>query len=178
MRTSSNRTGRTHLAVVALVLGMIAAACAGAAPSTPGATDRTTEAAPDTSFTMFDGRRASFADYRGTPLVVNFWASWCPSCIAEMGAAFRPAQLALGDRVAFLGMNLQDERSQASALVERTAVLFDLAEDPDGSLYLELGGLGMPFTVFIDADGNIVRRHDGALTEGQLVDLIEELLLP
>ncbi len=177
MRSTSTPRRRTNLAAIVVALGILAAACSGATTATPDAASGT-EPAPDTPFTMFDGRQASFADYRGRPVVVNFWASWCPSCIAEMGAAFRPAQLALGDRVAFLGMNLQDEREQANDLVERTAVLFDLAEDPDGSLYLELGGLGMPFTVFIDAQGNVVRRHDGALTEGQLVGLIEELLLP
>ena len=66
------------------------------------------EPAPPTPFLLFDGTEATFADYRGRPLVVNFWASWCPSCVAEMSAAFRPVQEQLGDRVAFLGMNTQD----------------------------------------------------------------------
>ncbi len=131
--------------------------------------------APATAFSSFDGAPATLADYRGRPLVLNFWASWCPSCVAEMSAAFRPAQEKLGEAVAFLGMNIQDDRAAAERLVEQTGVLFDLAEDPHGDLYRDLGGLGMPFTVFISSDGSILERHNGPLTEGQLVARIAEL---
>jgi hypothetical protein len=94
-----------------------------------------------------------------------------------MSAAFLPAQQRLGDQVAFVGLNIQDERAKAEALVDETGVLFDLAEDADGALYVELGGLGMPFTVFINADGEVVGEHNGPLTEGQLVEKIEEVLI-
>ncbi len=70
---------------------------------------------------MFDGSTATLADYEGRPVVVNFWASWCPSCIAEMSAALKPAQEQFGDRVAFLGLNLQDERGEALRLVDVVA---------------------------------------------------------
>jgi cytochrome c biogenesis protein CcmG, thiol:disulfide interchange protein DsbE len=133
--------------------------------------------APTVEFDGFDGAVVTLADYTGRPLVVNFWASWCPSCVAEMSAAFRPVQQSLGDRVDFLGVNLQDERSRALALVEETGVLFDLAEDRTGELYTALEGLGMPFTVFIDAGGSIVHRHNGPVSERQLSDLVEEMLL-
>jgi len=164
-----------------LVLGLtlVAAACGGAATQsdTDSAAAPQGTAAPTTTFTLFDGTTATLADYQGQPVVVNFWASWCPSCVAEMSAAFRPAQQLLGDDVAFLGVNTQDERDRALRLVDETGVLFDLAEDPLGELYLALEGIGMPFTVFIDADGNIVHEHNGPLTEQQLVDQIEESLL-
>jgi cytochrome c biogenesis protein CcdA/thiol-disulfide isomerase/thioredoxin len=144
-----------------------------------GATEELPSGPPDpvTEFTRFDGSTASFSDYRGRPVVVNFWASWCPSCVAELSAAIRPAQDRFGDRVAFVGINLQDERDRALELVEETGVRFDLAEDPNGSLYTQLEGIGMPFTVFISAEGEIVDDHNGPLTEGQLADRIEELLL-
>ena len=133
--------------------------------------------APTNAFETFDGEVATLATYEGRPLVLNFWASWCPSCVAEMSAAFVPAQLALGDDVGFLGMNIADDRTKALELIEETGVLFDLAEDTNGELYTALGGLGMPFTVFISADGQILDAHNGPLTEGQLVDKISELLL-
>jgi cytochrome c biogenesis protein CcmG/thiol:disulfide interchange protein DsbE len=94
-----------------------------------------------------------------------------------MSAAFRPVQASLGSEVAFLGLNTQDERSAALRLVEETGVLFDLGDDPDGSMFVELGGLGMPYTLFVTADGRVAERHNGPLTEGQLREMIEELLL-
>jgi len=167
-----------------LAVAIFAAACTGSSSGASAAAscDEDTGStldnpAPTGAFVMFDGSEATFTDYAGTPLVVNWWASWCPSCVAEMSAAFRPAQEQLGAQVAFLGMNLQDEREDALRLVTATGVLFDLAEDPAGDLYLELGGLGMPFTIFIDAEGNVVEKHNGPLTEGQLIEMIDELLL-
>ena len=89
----------------------------------------------------------------------------------------RPAQQHLGDEVAFLGLNIQDDRARAIELVEETGVLFDLGEDPIGDIYTELGGIGMPFTVFINKFGEIVHEHNGPLTEGQLEGLIRDKLL-
>jgi len=133
-------------------------------------------AVPTAEFAFFDGSTATLAHYAGEPLVINFWASWCPSCVAEMSAALLPVQQRVGDEVAFVGFNIQDDRSRALALVEETGVLFDLAEDARGDLYTELGGIGMPFTVFVSADGEIMHKHNGPVTEGQLNDLISEHL--
>ena len=170
---------RKRLISLSIGVALFATACAGAASDAiQSGVQPTGEPAPATPFVLFDGSSATLADYEGRPLVANFWASWCPSCVAEMSAAFKPAQERLGDQVAFLGLNLQDDRARALDLIGETGVLFDLAEDPTGDLYVELGGIGMPFTVFIDADGNIIREHNGPLTEQQLVDLIEETILP
>lgn len=185
-----SRSPRTKLAAFVAALSLVAVACSSATVSSDATTDvpetpRTPqssaaapsgEPAPGTPFETFDGAQATLADYAGQPLVVNFWASWCPSCVAEMSAAFRPVQAALGDRVTFLGMNIQDDRSRALDLLEETGVQWISAEDPRGDLYRELGGLGMPFTVFITANGEIVERHNGPLSEQQLWDKIAEEL--
>ena len=172
--------GAAAVALVVTVIGGVAFANSGSSGDT--AVTAAAEAprgplAPTTSFSLFDGSTATFADYRGRPVVVNFWASWCPSCVAELSNAFKPVQDRLGDQVAFLGVDLQDERSAALDLIEETGVAFDLAEDPDGELYVEFGGIGMPFTVFISADGEVVDKHNGPLSEGQLEDKIQENFL-
>ena len=183
MTTRKRRSAQWALIAVAIV----AAACSGAGDQSDVSASETTmpasaamptgDPAPTTEFVRFDGTSATFADYADRPLVVNFWASWCPSCIAELSAAFRPAQEQLGDEVAFLGVNIQDERNKALELIDEAMVRFDLAEDPRGDLYLELGGLGMPFTVFITEDGRVADRHNGPLTEEQLLDKIDQVLL-
>ena len=164
-----------------LVVALVAVVALSGGPSgsvTPDAPDRGSQgpAVPTSEFVFFDGSTATLAHYEGKPLVINFWASWCPSCVAEMSAALRPVQQQRGDAVAFVGFNIQDDRGRALTLVEETGVLFDLAEDARGDLYTELGGIGMPFTVFVSADGEIMHKHNGPVTEGQLNDLINEHL--
>ena len=122
---------------------------------------------PDGNFSMLAGGLGSFADYRGAPLVVNFFASWCVPCVAEM-PAFESVHQELGAEVGFLGVNLRDGVADATALVERTGVTYDIARDPDGELAGDLGVVAMPSTVFVSSDGTIVATHAGELSADDL----------
>ena len=165
-RGTPSRIPRSVVAVAGLTL--LAAACSSPPP-----------ALPETELVSFeDSSITTLSDYIGKPLVVNFWAEWCPSCVAEMSRAFKPAQEQLGDKVTFVGVNIQDVRHKAVDLLERTQVGWISVENQDGSLYTELGGIGaMPFTVFISSEGEIVDRHNGPLNEALLVERIQETLL-
>ena len=112
------RSSSARLAGLVLAVALVASACSGGADDAAG---KEGDPIPETTFETFDGEVVSLAAYSGRPLVVNFWASWCPSCVAEMSAAFLPAQVALGEEVAFLGINIQDERDKALELVLRPA---------------------------------------------------------
>lgn len=102
------------------------------------------------------------ADYRGAPLVVNFWATWCDPCVREM-PALQAVAADLDGRVSFLGVNVRDDRRRARALARRTGVTYDLAGDRSGRLFSRVDGYGMPTTLFVDAEGTIVYRHAGPL---------------
>jgi cytochrome c biogenesis protein CcmG, thiol:disulfide interchange protein DsbE len=80
--------------------------------------------------------------------------------------------------VRFLGLNTQDDRASAGALVEQTGVTYDLALDTDGDLFRDFEVFAMPSTYFVNEDGIIVHRHSGLATEDQLRDLIDEHLEP
>lgn len=129
------------------------------------------EAAPDVAMTDFDGTRFELADYRGTPLVVNFWASWCPSCTAEM-PDFEKVHRAVADDVAFLGINTTDGVEAAQQLAKDTGVTYRLARDQQGEIFQAFGALGMPTTVFIDADGKVVDVVVGQLSADGLMGYI------
>ena len=125
-------------------------------------------------YSTFGGEAISLAEFSGTPTVVNFWASWCPSCVAEMSAAFKPVIDRLGDQVTFVGMNTSDERPRALAILEETGVEWINIDDRLGMAYIDLGGFGaMPMTVFISAGGEIIDTHHGPLNEALLSDRIE-----
>jgi cytochrome c biogenesis protein CcmG, thiol:disulfide interchange protein DsbE len=132
---------------------------------------------PDRGFETFDGASTSFAAYEGEPLVVNFWASWCPPCVAEM-PDFERVHRDVREGVRFVGVNTQDAREDADRLAEQTGVTYDLALDPDGDLFRDFEVVAMPSTFFVDAQGAVVHRHAGLLTEQQLRELIDEHLDP
>lgn len=137
------------------------------------------EPAPDVRLTDFDGKEFTLADLEGKPLVVNFWATWCPFCVAEM-PGFEKVHQSVKDEVAFLGID-QCETCQGGSLdaardlAKETGVTYRLAEDPNGSVFVAFGGSSMPTTLFINEDGEVVERVGGMLEEGQLRDLVERL---
>lgn len=172
--------------LVGTVLGLLAAAATvvvlsdGDDPSKAGSAgtivlDPEGEPAdPDAvSFTTFDGEVVPFASLRGTPVLVNFFASYCTPCIREM-PALEAAHQAVGDRVTFLGLALQDRPEEALALVERTGVTYRVGQDPDASVITALSGIVLPTTVLLDADGEVVTAHAGELTEEQLLEMIAD----
>ena len=118
---------------------------------------------PDLEVAWFDGSTSALADRAGTPLVVNFWASWCAPCIDEMPDLEQVHRLADGD-VVVIGVNMQDRPERAAKLVDETGVTYDLIRDPDAELSRAFGVRGLPATFYVDADGRIVHGHTGVLT--------------
>lgn len=182
------RPARRHLldaktlAVCALV-ALIAALIAGLAVSRLTADDdppvdglTVAEEVPDLRFERFDGSRASFADYRGQPLVVNFWASTCTPCVREMPALQR-VHTALGDDVAFLGVDVLDDEADAAAFAEDAGVTYDLARDPDGAISRAFEVEVLPVTALVAPDGTIVDTEFGMVTAGELCDKVNQALL-
>jgi thiol-disulfide isomerase/thioredoxin len=107
--------------------------------------------------------------------VINFFASWCPSCIAEM-PEFERVHALLGDRVAFLGLSQSDARGSSTALARETGITFVTAIDERGEFFRAIGGLGMPTTVFIRPGGEIAEVWVGALNAEALRSLVADHL--
>lgn len=133
--------------------------------------------APDADFVWFDGSPGSIRELQGSPTVLNFWASSCPPCVAEM-PEFEEVYQELRDQVAFVGMNTGDRREAAERLVEQTGVSYPLAEDGDNTVFRSFQGFVMPTTVFIDADGGVAFAWAGVLTGDELRRLIDQHLAP
>lgn len=140
------------------------------------ADDVTGEQAPDERWSTFEGEQASLADYAGRPVVLNFFGSWCPPCVEEM-PAFQEVHEELGDRVAFVGVAVNDSVEAAQGIVEKTGVTYDVGRDAAGRLFAAFGVVNMPSTFLISPEGGIVASRPGELSADELRDLIDEHLL-
>jgi thiol-disulfide isomerase/thioredoxin len=110
-----------------------------------------------------------------TPVVVNFFASWCTPCLDEM-PGFEAVHQDLGERVGFVGMAYRDTSEDALATIARTGVTYPAFADAGDAAMTYFGGIEMPTTVFIDATGNVVDVHPGALSEDELRAAIADKL--
>lgn len=116
----------------------------------------------------------SLASLRGKPVVVNFFASWCVPCRKEM-PALQAVSAKVKDRVAFLGVDHQDDRQGALQLLADTGVQYPTGYDPDGKVATSYGLFGMPTTLFVAADGRLLEKHTGELSGAQLEETITRL---
>ena len=107
------------------------------------------------------------------PVVINFYASWCGPCVTEM-PAFEQVHQDVGDRVTIIGMAYQDSDEHARATVERTGVTYPTFGDSGQDAVTYFGGINMPTSVFIDADGKVVDVHSRALDEDALRSALED----
>lgn len=136
------------------------------------------QAAPD--FTMEDaqGKEVKLSDFKGKPVVLNFWASSCSYCKAEM-PYFESAYQEYGDNVQFVMLNVVESEQNANDgrnFIQGAAYTFPVYYETENKAMGLYGLRGLPTTVFIDADGKIVQKNIGAITEAKLANNIEALL--
>lgn len=162
-------TARRSTLVVASVLLV---ALLGALAACSGSDDATGKALPKAKLT--DLRTEEPADWgaEGRPMVVNFWASWCTPCKKEM-PAFEAVAKELDGKVSIVGVTDTMDLDGSRTAADKAGVTYPLLVDEDG-LQSDLGIAGLPATIFVDADGKIVGRHLGALTQAELTEEIQK----
>jgi cytochrome c-type biogenesis protein len=147
----------------------------GTAPLPPGQLARRGDPLPELSIERHDGGTLQLAELEGRPAVINFFASWCAPCVAEM-PEFEAVHQELGDEVTFVGVAATDDRDAEMELIERTGVTYETVRDPKGDVMTALGVLGLPATVLVGADGRIAEYHLGELDGQELRALVDEHL--
>ncbi|HEU0189532.1 MAG TPA: TlpA disulfide reductase family protein [Gallionella sp.] len=110
----------------------------------------------------FSGNTKKFSDYRGKPLIINVWASWCGPCRAEMGSLDRLARRYDGKQFNVIGISTDDDGNEAAAFIEQSKISF--VNFLDSHVFLEnmLGADTIPLTVLIDANGRVLEKVRGA----------------
>ena len=126
------------------------------------------EPQPAPDFTVYDpdGNAHRLSDFKGKPVVLNFWASWCPPCKAEL-PDFQAEFDAQGEHVHFLFINLTDGKNEtqdsATSFINSMGYTFPVYFDLDGDAVNAFGIRAIPTTYFIDAEGNLVAKAVGAI---------------
>ena len=143
-------------AIVCAALSLFSlAACAG------GGTDQGLTAlperpiAPEFELQVPDGTQVRLADYRGRPLIVNFWATWCPPCRKEMPSMQRAWEAVRGEGIDLIAINVGEDAETIRRFTADVPVSFPLPMDERSQVVQAWPVTGLPTTFVVDPDGRL-----------------------
>ena len=176
----SRRTWR-GLAVLILVAGVgwaYATRPLGSAPGPAAASTRIGALAPEIALPMLSGETRTLTDLRGQVVILNFWATWCGPCRAEMPALAEIQTQYASRGVIVIGVNQREDAASVRRYLDSIGVDFQIALDPMGESNRQYRVLGLPSTYLIDRQGVIRDAIFGgpmarALIESKLAPLLE-----
>jgi thiol-disulfide isomerase/thioredoxin len=168
---------RRFLPVTVLATLLLASCAQESAAPGPEGPSRTLLPADRLALPEFDLAKyeALIAELEGTPVVVNFWGSWCPPCTAEAPDLARVSSEYQG-RVQFVGVDMLDARAPARDFILRYDWQYPSVFDSTGAIRDGLGYIGQPITLVYDRKGNLAFEWTGVVSAEQLRSEIEKVL--
>ena len=190
---------KKKLAVIAaavLALGLVAASCPGQSTPDGGsagqnglalgritgvATDstqppRADELAPDFYFETPQGEASSLSQLQGTPVVVNFWATWCGPCVHEMPFLQQLYEDWPEDELVLLTINIQESSSQVTQFMQGEGLSFPVLLDSNARVTESYNVTGIPTTFFIGSYGVIQNIKIGAFqSQAEIENILSQL---
>ncbi len=135
---------------------------------------------PDAAMQGLNGPTRTLASFRGRPLIINVWASWCGPCRAEMASLERLAWRDDSTYFTIIGISTDDYRDKAEAALRSSNATIPHFIDSQLRLENLLGASRLPLTVLVDADGRVIAKIYGAREWGspQQVRMIREAFAP
>ncbi len=173
---------RTRFAplIVLLLLLVVLAGCSGSGEKTASTTPRVVNAvgerAVDFTIKTFDGKEFRLSEHSGSPVLVNFWASWCGPCRLE-GPMLEKLYKKYGkEGLVFVGVAIQDSEKGSRAYIKANGWTFPAGPDSDGRLMDAYNVNGIPKTFIIRRDGTVGYIQSGVMPEDYLANKIEDIL--
>ena len=132
--------------------------------------------APNFELETLTGETAVLEDYQGDVVLINFWATWCPPCKAEMPDINAFYQANQNDGLTVLAVNAQEDKSTVGRFIESNGFVFPVLLDPVGDVARQFQVNSFPTTIILDRDGTIQTIHNGLITAEQLDAVVTPLL--
>lgn len=131
----------------------------------------------DLVFADYEGNKVTLRDFKGTPLVVNVWAKWCPFCRKEL-PDFVTIQKEFGEDVLFIAIDRNESLGVAKDYTDELGITHDLVFllDQTDRFYSSIGGFSMPETIFVDSSGVIQFHKRGVMDLAEIRRRTQELL--
>ena len=167
------------IAVVIIAVVFVALLCLGMRKAV---VDRPDGVAPDFEVQFFNGYEwedkptANLSDFKGQPIVLNFWASWCVECRIEAELLENTWREYRDDGVIFLGVAYVDVEPKSIAYLQEYDITYPNAPDLRSSVSDKYDITGVPETFFIDQEGNVIHVQLGPVNETMLTGLIDQML--
>ncbi len=133
------------------------------------------EEAPDFALLREDGSTLRLSELRGTPVFLNFWATWCTFCLEEMPDMQRIAEQFDG-QVVVLGLNAGDSIEDGASFARSIGATYELVYDTEQEVVGGYRVRAMPTSYFLDGDGRIVDVHFGFLTYDDMLAKVTNLI--
>lgn len=162
----------TGLVALLFILGtVLLSACGGDSPADP------LQKAPNFALKDLNGQEVTLTQFLGQPVMLNFWASWCAPCRLEMPLMEATYQKHKDEGLAILAINSGESPEAAQAFVTENKLTFPILMDEN----LEVSNLiyrlrGLPVSIFIDREGNLVARHVGTLNERLMAEYVGKIM--
>jgi len=131
--------------------------------------------APEFTLPQLDGDQISLSQFRGRPVLVNFWASWCAPCRSEMPALQQVATQYAGSGLVVIGINQLEDVPTVQGFVREFGLTFPIALDRDGVTSRAWRVYGIPQTYLVGPDGMIRKAWVGPVTEQSVTRALDEL---
>ena len=133
--------------------------------------------APDNILLSLDGKKHTLADYRGKPVIVNFWATWCPPCREELPSMNRAWEKIKNEGIAMIAINLAETDDTVTPFLDKHPIDFTVLLDSQGQAAQDWGVQGLPTTFVVSPEGKVVYQVVGgrAWDNDDLLDMVRAL---
>jgi len=158
-----------------LILAVGVAACSGPGQAAARGINEG-NLAHDFTLVTLDGTQVSLADYHGQVVLINFWATWCPPCRAEIPEIEEVYRARKEDGFVVLGINAQEPVRTVEPFVDTFDMSYPVLLDEAGEVIKTYRASGLPMSIVVDQEGVIQKRHVGFLSGAMLRHYLADLL--